>query len=143
MTFRLFVLATFLACALSLVCPVVAGAQAGSATATTSILHPNGPEAFSHVAPLTREEHEILDEKLEKLHDAMVQKKGTVPLGPQVPVPTNNRETKPAAAFTDLKGPIRLQEIFTLASRNRTPSLGMASPPRPNLRLHKAEKIGS
>jgi len=105
MTFRLFVLATFLACALSLICPVVAGAQAGSAMATTSILRPNGPEAFSHVAPLTLEEHEMLDEKLEKLHDAMVQKKGTVPPGPQVPVPTNNRETRPAAAFTDVEGP--------------------------------------
>jgi hypothetical protein len=105
MTFRLFVLATFLGCALSLICPVVAGAQAGSATATTSILHPNGPEAFSHVAPLTLEEHEMLDEKLEKLHEVMVQKKGTVPLGPQVPVPTNNRETKPATAITDVEGP--------------------------------------
>ena len=101
MTFRLFATATVLACALFLICPMAADAETGSAAATTSIVHPNGPEAFSHVPALTPEEHEILDEKLEKLHDAMLRQKGTVPPGPQAPVPSNSRETTPASAFYD------------------------------------------
>ncbi len=105
MKFRLFVLATLLACAVSLI-PVLAGAQTGSATATNSVLHPNGPEAFSHVAQLTPEQHEMLDEKLEKLHDDMVLRKGPLPPGPQVPVRSNERETKAVNASDEFKEPL-------------------------------------
>jgi hypothetical protein len=107
MRFRLFVLATLLACALTLIpTAAAAGAETGSATATNSVLHPNGPEAFAHVTRLTPEQHEMLDEKLEKLHDEMVLRKGPLPPGPQVPVLSNQRETRVVNASDESKEPL-------------------------------------
>src|SRR5208337_1885370 len=76
-----------------------ATAETGSAIATTSTIRPNGPEAFSKVTPLTPEQHELLDQRLEKLHDDMIKLKGSVPPGPQVAVPSNKHETNVGAAI--------------------------------------------
>jgi len=124
MTFRLFLRATLVAFVLSLILPVVANAETESAAAATTVLHPNGPEAFSHVAPLTPEQHEMLDEKLEKLHDAMVQLKGTVPPGPRVSVPSNNRETTPASGSDDLNAPLPAPGAFYIGNNKIFPITG-------------------
>jgi hypothetical protein len=93
MKLRFIVSATLVVCVAFAVCSIPAAAQRGNATAVPLISHPNGPEAFSKVKPMTAEEHEMIEEKMEALHEAMARQKGQVALGPQVHIPGVNRET--------------------------------------------------
>jgi hypothetical protein len=95
---RPFAVATLIVCFVSPISSRVAHAQTERATATMVTLHPNGPEAFSNVAPLTPEQHQVLDEAMERLREAMVVRKGVVPPGPQAAVPSNNAQTFATAA---------------------------------------------
>jgi hypothetical protein len=96
MNSRFLALAALAVCVVLAIGSTPAQSQTGSAAATNFVLHPNGPEAFSKVPPLTPEEHEMLDEKLENLHATMLARKGQVAAGPQVAIARNTRETKPA-----------------------------------------------
>ncbi len=96
MRLRLLFTTTLLASVGLLLFPATASAQQGSAVAGYVTLRPNGPEAFSGLPQLTPEEHEALDERMERLHEQMIREKGELPAGPQLPVPGNVHETTPA-----------------------------------------------
>ena len=117
MGLRVFVMATLVASVLFLIAPGIAYAQVESAIAGTVTLQPNGSEAFSNVTPLTPEQHEMLDEKLERMHEAMVIEKGQVSPGPQASVPTNSRETTPALE-EDIVTPLPAPNAFYIGNNS-------------------------
>jgi len=70
------------------------GQAQGEKYATESVtLHPNGPEAFSNVPPLTPEQHQLLLERMHQLREANALRKPALPSGPQAAVRSNESET--------------------------------------------------
>lgn len=83
MRFHFLATAALVACVVLPLCTAGAQSQAGLAAPMSVTLRPNGPEAFSNVAPLTPEQHQMMYEKLLALRHQMLAAKGPVASGPR------------------------------------------------------------
>jgi len=104
MKVRFVVFATVIACVISFV--YLSSARAADKTETaTATTRPNGPEAFSNVAPLSPAQHQMLVERFEQLRESEARRKGQVSAGPQAPIARNSRETTVADLSEALPAP--------------------------------------